>query len=50
MAKTTEEEINKKGSMALMVIFLSLLNSVIQVFRFINEEGNTHLFCQVSLI
>ena len=42
MAKTTEEEINKKGSITFMVIFLALLIFFIQAFRFIKEEGNTH--------
>ena len=42
MAKTTDEEKNKKNSMDLMVIFLALLLFFIQAFRYLKEEGNTH--------
>ena len=38
----TAEEKNKKGTISLMAVFLSLLLFCVQAFKFIKEEGNTH--------
>ena len=42
MAKTTDEEKNKKSPMGLMAIFLALLLFLVQALRYFKEEGNTH--------
>ena len=42
MALNPEQQKKKKNTGALLVVFISFIMFLLQVFRFINTEGNTH--------
>ena len=42
MSLNPEQQKKKKNTGALLVVFVSSIMFLLQVFRFINTEGNTH--------